>query len=65
VELITPSFKLREIGSLLKHIGVTDNELVKELTTNAREYVGWGQPYTVLGDPIADLTLEAFYEDRD
>jgi hypothetical protein len=64
VELITPSFKLREIGNLLKHIGVTDNELVNELATYAKEYVGWGKPYTVVGEPIADLTLEAFYKDR-
>src|ERR1700680_3307661 len=61
IDLIRPTFKLREVASLLKQIGVEDRELVDELATNAREYMGWGIPYEVAGEPIAELTLKAFY----
>ena len=61
VALITPSFKLRAIASLLKNIAVRDDELVNELAQNAKEYIA-SAPYTVIGDPIVDLTDEAYYK---
>lgn len=63
-DLIKKSFRLKGIASLLKQIGIEDDELIAELAEHARLHVGMGVPYTVVGDPIVELTEEAYYKGK-
>ena len=62
--IVREAFNLSEVHSLLKLLSIKDNELVAELGRNQKARELSRKPYEVVGDPIVELTLEAYYKDK-